>query len=150
MELTETIEAALTQEYEIYLCHNCSDLSLESGESCFFAAFYPMTKEEILHGACECLMKKPCKSDFYLLKGDAAKNRYKEMQENPLWFVNGKCWKLSNEELGKHKQFEEYRLKSRIDTQARRDIRRRIEAFDRITMAKPCTLETDPLNSRCK
>jgi guanylate kinase len=92
-------------------------------------------------------MGKPCESDFYLLEGKAARERYAEMQENPLWFINGKAMRMSDEEIKKREEDEDKIIRLRCDARARRDIKARLEAFDYITLAKPCTLETDPLKA---
>lgn len=148
VDVSPLIKAALTLESNNFLCHNCSDLNLESGESCFFVVFEPYKKEDILHGVCPCIMGKPCESDFYLLEGKVAKERYQDMKDNPLWFVNSRAMFKTEEELREIEASEEKILKLRCDARARRDIQARIEAFDYISFARPCTIETDPLRSR--
>jgi len=151
----------------LFICHNCSDIHSPAGEACLLHADISR-KEFIISGKAPCLRKYtiinkplqeemaagglissdifPVETDFYIMQSEEAETSLSNVTRSPLWDVESFVWKFTEDDMRIEQQYKE-RMETRIGVAHERKVSNvEAEAIKYCSVAKPCTLDSDPIN----
>ena len=139
----------MTGEF-FFFCSACSDLESPSGEFCVLETYGNFPPEKVVGTKTACLREYNVEQDWHWIPTFEALEPYIEIANSPMW--EGAFFGTrppSNEEQLWTRAAEQIQEIRACQRQARKEIRRRLEAFDLINQATPC--RDDFLTSRwCK
>jgi hypothetical protein len=116
-----------------FICTACSDLESPSGEYCFLGTYENYPPKKVVGTGVQCLRGYPVTQDWHWIPRLQALAPYKEIIISSLWECEA-CGSRppSNEEQLWAQAVEQILKIRRCQRQAREEIRKRLEAHDRV------------------